>query len=228
MTPLFFLTATILFFLAGVWLQAKLRTPLANPTLVGIVLVGVMLKLMHVPYAVYFAHVQLLHFLLGPATVALAIPMVLSLEHLRKVLLATVAALLAGCVTGAVSAYLLVRVCGGGRVLALSMLPKSVTTPIAMGVSTAIGGTPSLTAVFAILAGILAAVAGPLVMRVLRVDHPAAVGLGAGAGGGGIAAAAVIPLGPVPAAFAGIAIGVNGLFTALLAPVLARLLAHVG
>lgn len=227
MAPLFFLSATILFFLAGASLQARLKSPLVNPTLVGILLLCAMLKLLHVPYAVYFANVQLLHFLLGPATAALAIPMVLSLEHLRKGLLATIAALLAGCVTGALSAYLLVRVCGGDRVLALSMLPKSVTTPIAMGVSTAIGGTPSLTAVFAILAGVLAAVTGPLMMRLLRVQHPAAVGLGAGAGGGGIAAAAVIPLGPVPAAFAGIAIGVNGLFTALLAPVLARLLTHI-
>ena len=220
------LTATVLFYLAGVWLQEKTRSPLANPTLVGIVLVGVLLRVLHMPYATYFANVQPLHFLLGPATVALAIPMVLSLEHLRRGLAATLAALVAGSVTGATSAYLLVRLCGGDHLLALSMLPKSLTTPIAMGVSAAIGGTASLTAVFAILAGILAAVILPFVMRVLKVDHAAAVGLAAGTGGSGIAAASVIPLGPVPAAFAGIAIGVNGLLTALLAPLLARMFSH--
>ena len=226
MTPLLLLTATIAFYLAGVSLQAKTKSPLANPTLIGIVLVGVMLQFLRMPYATYFAGVQPLHFLLGPATVALAIPMVLSLEHLRRGLAATLVALGAGSVTGAVSAYALVRVCGGDRVLALSMLPKSLTTPIAMGVSTTIGGTASLTAVFAILAGILAAVVMPTLMRVLKIDHAAAVGLAAGTGGSGIAAAAVIPLGSVPAAFAGIAIGVNGLLTALLAPLLARMFSH--
>ena len=220
------LTATVLFYLAGVWLQERTRSPLANPTLIGIVLVGVLLRVLHMPYATYFASVQPLHFLLGPATAALAIPMVLSLEHLRRGLATTLAALVAGSVTGAVSAYLLVRICGGDRMLALSMLPKSLTTPIAMDVSTAIGGTASLTAVFAILAGILAAVVLPFVMRVLKIDQAAAVGLAAGTGGSGIAAASVIPLGPVPAAFAGIAIGVNGLLTALLAPLLARMFSH--
>ena len=226
MTMLLLLTATVVFYLAGVWLQERTRSPLANPTLIGILCVGVMLRLLHMPYATYFANVQPLHFLLGPATVALAIPMVLSLEHLRRGLAVTLIALCAGSVTGALSAYTLVRLCGGDRVLALSMLPKSLTTPIAMGVSTTIGGTASLTAVFAILAGILAAVVLPVLMRVFKINSPAAIGLAAGTGGSGIAAAAVIPLGPVPAAFAGVAIGVNGLLTALLAPLLARIFSH--
>ena len=225
--PLLWLPLTILFYLAGVWLQRRTRSPLANPTLIGIILVGVSLYLLHISYAQYFTAVQLLHFLLGPATVALAIPMVQSLEHLRRGLLPTLAALLAGSITGAVSAYALVRLCGGGRFLALSMLPKSLTTPIAMGVSDTIGGSAALTAVFAILAGILTAIALPMLLRTLRVHHAAATGLAAGTAGSGIAAASVIPLGPVPAAFAGIAIGVNGLMTALLAPLLVRLFGHM-
>ena len=223
--PLFLLSATIAFYLLGVAIQRRTRLAIANPTLIAIVLVGVMLWALHMPYAQYFRNVQPLHFLLGPATVALAIPMVLSLEHLKRGLLHTLAALLAGSLTGAISAYLLVRLCGGPQALALSMLPKSLTTPIAMGVSENIGGTASLTAVFAILAGILVAVTLPIVMKLLRIHHPAAKGLAAGTAGSGIAAASVIPLGPVPAAFAGVAIGVNGLLTAALAPVLVRLLA---
>jgi putative effector of murein hydrolase len=225
--PLFLLTATIAFYLAGAWLQRRTRAAIANPTLIAIVLVGLMLWALHLPYAQYFANVQLLHFLLGPATVALAIPMVLSLEHLRRGLWPTLLALLCGCLTGAVSAYTLVRLCGGTQQLALSMLPKSLTTPIAMGVSDTIGGIPSLSAVFGITAGILVAVILPGVLKLLRVHHPAATGLAAGTAGSGIAAASVIPLGPVPAAFAGVAIGVNGLLTAALAPLIAKLLTHL-
>jgi putative effector of murein hydrolase len=225
--PLFLLPLTILFYLVGVWLQRRTRSPLANPTLIGILLIGITLWLLHISYAQYFTSVQLLHFLLGPATVALAIPMVQSLEHLRRGLVPTLAALFAGALTGAVSAYGIVRLCGGSRLLALSMMPKSLTTPIAMGVADTIGGTASLTAVFAIVAGILTAIFLPMLLRALRVQHPAAIGLAAGTAGSGIAAASVIPLGPVPAAFAGIAIGVNGLMTALLAPLLVRLFEHL-
>jgi putative effector of murein hydrolase len=107
------------------------------------------------------------------------------------------------------------------------MLPKSLTTPIAMGVSETIGGIPSLSAVFGITAGILVAVMLPLLLRLLRVNDPAATGLAAGTAGSGIGAASVIPFGPVPAAFAGVAIGVNGLLTAALAPVIAKLLSHL-
>ena len=225
--PLFFLPLTIAFYLAGVWIQRRTQSPLANPTLIGVVLIGTTLWLLHISYAQYFSSVQLLHFLLGPATVALAIPMVQSLEHLKRGLLPTLAALLAGSLVGAISAYGLVRLCGGSQLLALSMMPKSLTTPIAMGVADTLGGTASLTAVFAIVAGILTAIFLPMLLRALRVHHPAATGLAAGTAGSGIAAAAVIPIGPVPAAFAGIAIGINGLLTALLAPLLVRLFQHL-
>ena len=224
--PLLLLSFTIAAYLGGVWLNRRTRLALANPTLIAIVCVGILLWALHMPYAQYFANVQMLHFLLGPATVALAIPMVLSLEHLRRGLLPTLAALLAGCLTGATSAYTLVRLFGGTQQLALSMLPKSLTTPIAMGVSDSIGGISSLTAVFAILAGILVAVLLPSLLKLLRVTEPAAIGLSAGTAGSGIAAASVIPFGPIPAAFAGVAIGVNGLLTAALAPLLVKLFTH--
>ncbi|MGI4853609.1 MAG: LrgB family protein [Janthinobacterium lividum] len=225
-SPLFLLSLTLGAYLVGVWLNRRTGSSLANPTLVAIVLVGVVLRLIRVPYATYFSGAQLLHFLLGPATVALAIPLVRSLEHLRRGLLPTSAALLAGSVTGAVSAYGIVRVCGGDQQLALTMLPKSLTTPIAMDVSQTIGGLPALTTVFAIAAGVLVAVALPWLMKVFRIRDAAAVGLAAGIAGSGIATARVVPMGTLPLAFAGVAIGMNGLITAALAPVLVRLLQH--
>ena len=106
------------------------------------------------------------------------------------------------------------------------MMPKSLTTPIALEVSGNIGGLPSLTAVFAIMAGILTAVALPIMQRVLRVNDQAAAGLAAGTAGSGIATARAIAISPLAAAFAGVAIGMNGLITALLVPFLVRVFRH--
>lgn len=226
-SPLFLVTLTLAAYLLGDAVSRRTKSSLANPTLIAILIVGFVIRLTGITYAEYFSGAQLLHFLLGPATVALAIPLVRSLEHLRRGLLPTLAALLAGSLTGAVSAYAVVRLCGGDQLLALTMLPKSLTTPIALGVSQSIGGVPALTTVFAIAAGVLVAVCLPWLMRLLRVTNPAAAGLAAGTAGSGIATARVVPMGTVPVAFAGVAIGLNGLVTALLAPLLARVLRHL-
>lgn len=227
-SPLFLITLTICAYLAGTALSRRTASSLANPTLIAILIVGLIMRVAGLSYFVYFNGVQMLHFLLGPATVALAIPLVRSLEHLRRGLLPTLAALLAGSLTGAASAYGTVRICGGDRLLALTMLPKSLTTPIAIDVSQTIGGLPSLTVVFAIAAGVLVAVTLPWLLKVFRIDDPAAAGLAAGTAGSGIATARVVPMGTLPVAFAGVAIGMNGLLTAAIAPVLVKVLHHFG
>jgi putative effector of murein hydrolase len=224
--PLFLLTFTIGVYLFGVALERRTGSSLANPTLITITAAGLLMRVTGVDYLQYSRGLYLLSFLLGPATVALAIPLARSLSHLRKSLGPTLIALVAGSLTGAISAYGLVRLMGGDRVLALTMMPKSLTTPIALEVSGSIGGLPSLTAVFAIMAGILTAIALPVMQRVLRVDDKAAAGLAAGTAGSGIATARAIAISPLAAAFAGVALGMNGLITALLVPLLVRLFNH--
>ena len=224
--PVFLLTFTIGAYLLGVDLERRTGSSLANPTLIAIIAAGLLMHVSGIGYLEYARGLYLLSFLLGPATVALAIPLARSLSHLRRSLVPTLIALVIGSLTGAVSAYVLVHVVGGDRVLALTMMPKSLTTPIALEVSQNIGGLPSLTAVFAIMAGILTAVALPALQRVLRVNDEAAIGLAAGTAGSGIATSRAIHIGPLAAAFAGVAIGMNGLITAVLAPFLARVLNH--
>ena len=218
------LTLTLGAYLLGLAIARRVRNPIANPVLIAIVLIGLALRPLHLTYADYFTGAQFIHFLLGPATVALAIPLVRSLDVMRRSLLPMLTALLGGCVVGLVSAYGLVRLLGGPQLLALSMAPKSLTTPIAIGVSQTIGGNPSLTAVLAIVGGVLVAISVDPILNLLRVTAPAARGLAAGTAGSGIGAAQVIPQHPVTAAFAGVAIGLNGLFTAVLAPLLVPLL----
>ena len=125
--------------------------------------------------------------------------------------------------TSIVSGYAIVRLLGGGTALALSMAPKAVTTPIAMVVAREVGGIPALTAALAILGGIVAAVLGEPILRGLRIGDWRAHGLAAGLAGSGVAAAQVARRDPLAAAFAALGIGLNGVLTALLVPLLASL-----
>ncbi len=224
--PLFAIVLTLGAYLFGVEIEKRLRNPLANPILIAIVLIGVTLRLLHLSYQDYFTGAQFIHFLLGPATVALAIPMVRALEHMRRGFWPLISAILAGCIIGIVSGYGLVRLLGGSQAVALSMTPKSLTTPIAIAVSASIGGIPSLSAVLAILGGILVAISIDPILHWLKINEPSARGLAAGTAGSGIGASRVIPQHTLSAAFAGVAIGANGILTAVLAPLLAPLLKH--
>ena len=224
--PLFAIVLTLGSYLFGVEVQKRLRNPLANPVLIAIVIIGVTLRLLHLSYQDYFTGAQFIHFLLGPATVALAIPMVRALEHMRRGFWPMISALLAGSLIGLISGYGIVRLLGGSQVVALSMAPKSLTTPIAIAVSSSMGGIPSLSAVLAILGGILVAISIDPVLDWLKINEPSARGLAAGTAGSGIGASRVIPQHTLSAAFAGVAIGANGILTAVLAPILVPLLKH--
>ena len=224
--PLFAIVLTLGSYLLGVEIEKRLHNPLANPVLIAIVVIGITLRLLHLSYQDYFTGAQFIHFLLGPATVALAIPMVRALEHMRRGFWPLMSALLAGSLIGLISGYAIVRLLGGGQAVALSMAPKSLTTPIAIAVSASIGGIPSLSAVLAILGGILVAISIDPVLDWLKINEPSARGLAAGTAGSGIGASRVIPQHTLSAAFAGVAIGANGILTAVLAPILVPLLKH--
>lgn len=169
-SSLFWLTFTLAAYVLGVQIQKRLQgNALANPVLLAILVIGVALKLTGVSYQTYFSGAQFIHFLLGPATVALAIPLVNNLSHIRRSLAPLLAALLAGSLVSIISGYALVRLFGGSRDVALAMMPKAATTPIAIGVAQATGGIPSLTAVLAIAGGVIAAVCIQQLMSRLKI-----------------------------------------------------------
>ncbi|EPO6706489.1 MULTISPECIES: LrgB family protein [Pseudomonas] len=223
-SPLLWLALSLLAFVVGQGVQRLCRgAALANPVLIAIALMVGLLQLTATPYATYFAGAQFINFLLGPATVALAVPLALNLGHVRRSLGGVGIALLAGSLTSTFSGVALVWLLGGDRSVAFSMAPKAVTTPIAMALAEEVGGVPALTASLAIAGGIVAAVLGRSVLRWLRVDDWRAHGLAAGVAGSGVAAAQIAPLSGLAAAFAAIGIGLNGLLTALIVPLVAWL-----
>lgn len=223
--PLAGLTLTLVAYQCGLWLFEKLgRRPVLNPVLIAVVLIAGVLSLSGIDYRAYFDGAQFVHFLLGPATVALAIPLYNQFQEVRRSALALVVALLVGSAASALSAVALVWAFGGSAVTILSMAPKSVTSPIAMGVSEQIGGLPSLTAVFVIITGIVAASLGTWVLNLVRVKDWRARGFGMGVAAHGIGTARALQVNEVAGAFAGLGMGLNGLATALLLPTLYHLI----
>ena len=225
-TPLLGLAATLVVYRLAVELARLARGhALANPVLISIAILALLLVATGTPYSAYFQGAQYIHFLLGPATVALAVPMYANLARIRRAARAIVPAILAGSVVAAVSAMLLARLLGAPRVVVLSLAPKSVTTPIAMGVAQQIGGEPSLAAIFVLITGLTAILLVGPAMRLARVADWRAQGLAAGTAGHGLATARMLLLSETAGAFGGLAIGLNGVITAILVPLLAGLLA---
>ena len=222
-TPLLWLVVTLSAYAIGRAIQRACGGyALANPLLIAIALTAAVVLATGTSYKTYFAGAQFINFLLGPATIALAIPLARSARLIRENLHSIGLALLAGSVTSIVSGVGIVWLMGGSRAVALSMAPKAVTTPIAMAVSEQIGGMPALTATLAILGGILAAIVGQHMLHGLRVRDWRAHGLAAGIAGSGAAAAQVAARNELGAAFAALGIGLNGLLTAMLAPLLVK------
>jgi putative effector of murein hydrolase len=221
---LVWLVLTLGSYLVGRRIQsASGGAPVANPVLIAVLIVMVVLAATGTPYRTYFAGTQFIHFLLGPATIALAIPFARNFSLIRANLKTIVAALLAGSVTSIVSGITIVHMFAGSHAIALSMAPKAATTPIAMAVSQQVGGMPGLTASLAILGGIVAAIAGQRMLNWFAISDWRAHGLAAGVSGSGIAGAHVAAQSEVAAAFAAIGIGMNGLLTALLVPLFVTL-----
>ena len=218
-SPLLGLTLTLLAYQAAFAIYRRSGShPLANPVLIAVSALVAFLMLTGTRYETYFAGAQFVHFLLGPATVALAIPLYTQIRRVRAMLLPVVAGLLAGSATAALSAVAVARLLGASPATQLSLAPKSVTTPIAMGVAERIGGIPSLTAVLVIVTGILGAVGGRYVFDALRVRDPAIRGFAIGVASHGIGTARAFQVSEQSGAFAALAMGLNGALTALLLP----------
>lgn len=220
-SPLLHLTLTVCFFVLARWLYRRTgKRSWMNPVLLSVLALVFVLMLTDTPYDVYFEGAQFVHFMLGPATVALAIPLYRQWSSLKRHPVALTVSLLTGSLTAVLSAIAIAKLGGVGNQALISIAPKSVTTPVAMGISETLGGLPSLTAVVVILTGILGASMGPWLLDILRITNPMAKGLAMGTSSHGIGTGRAIYMGDVAAAFSGLAMGLNGVATTLLLPLL--------
>jgi predicted murein hydrolase (TIGR00659 family) len=219
-SPLLWLTMTLLTYaITDAVSLATGRHPLANPVLHSIWIIGAFLMLTGTSYTNYFGGAQFVHFLLGPATVALAVPLYENRKQVIAAILPMLLALVVGSITAIVSVMLLAEAAGLPRAVILSLAPKSVTAGVAMGISESLHADPSLTAVSVVLTGIMGAIiVTPLMNRVGITDFRAR-GFAAGIAAHGIGTARAFQVDAVAGVFAGIAMSLNALVTSFLVPV---------
>lgn len=220
-SPLLGLTITLLAYQGAFRLYQRTGGhPLANPVLIAVAFLVSFLTLTETPYETYFGGAQFVHFLLGPATVALAIPLYTQLRRVRAMLVPVISGLLAGSLSAILSAVWIAQLLGASPATQRSLAPKSVTTPIAMGIAERIGGIPSLTAVLVIFTGIIGAVGARYLFDAMNVRDPAIRGFAIGIASHGIGTARAFQVNEQSGAFAALAMGLNGVLTALLVPFL--------
>ncbi|EHM01918.1 TIGR00659 family protein [Acetobacteraceae bacterium AT-5844] len=222
--PLSALTVTLLAWLAALRLQRLLhRHPLANPVLLAVAIIAGGLLATGVDYRSYFQGAQFVHFLLGPATVALAVPLHRQWSNMRAAILpALIAIVLGGAFAGMAGVGLAMALGGTPEVLA-SLAPRSVTTPVAMSIAERLGGLPSLTAVVVLSSGVVGAAVGPLVLNWVRVTDWRARGLAMGTASHGIGTARALSVNVTAGVFSGLAMGFNAVATAIWLPLLWKL-----
>lgn len=213
--------ATVFAFLAAVRIsRLGGNHPLLNPTLLAIVLISIGLEMAHIPYKTYLRGADPIHFMLGPAVVLLAVPLFRQRALIRASGRLIVVGLSVGSPIGVLSAVGIAWLMGASSQTILSLAPKSVTAGIAVGISEQIGGLQTLTIVLVIMTGITGAVLGPLIARIANVDDPRVVGLTMGIASHGIGTARALQINEVAGAFSGLGMGLNGVLTAILLPLI--------
>ena len=222
-SPLLGLTATLLAYVLAyrVYLACH-ASPLANPVALAVLALISLLLLTKTAYKDYFDGAQFVHFLLGPATVALAIPLYKQLGTIQRVLLPLLIALVVGVLVGAVTAIYISKALGASIPTMLSLAPKSVTSPVAMSIAEHIGGLPSLTAALVVSTGIIGAVFGPSLLSRLKIEDPRVMGVALGVTAHGVGTSRAFQMSAQMGAFAGLSMALSALANALMLPWIIR------
>lgn len=215
-SPLFSIMLCIGAFEIGGWIHRKTKIDALNPLLIAIALVIVMLKMLDIPLEIFNQGGEIINLLLGPATVVLAIPMYDQMHILRKNIVPILIATGVGAITSLLSVIGLCKLFGLNETLLASLLPKSVTTPIAVEVSLQHGGIASITIAAVVITGILGAVVAPGLIKIFKLqDCPVAAGLAIGASSHAMGTSKAVQIGEIEGAMSGLAIGIMGIFTVL-------------
>lgn len=214
----FMLALTFGVFYAAKTLQRRLGWVLFNPILIAIAIIIVFLLAMDIPYETYHEGAKLIEFWLKPAVVALGVPLYLQLSSIKRQFLPILASQTMGCVAGIVSVVVIAKMLGASNAVIMSLASKSVTTPIAMEVTQALGGIPSLTAAIVVITGLIGAIIGFKTLSVGHVNNPMALGLSMGAASHALGTSAAMDRDQFMGAYASLGLTLNGILTALLTP----------
>ena len=212
-SPFFGIALSIVAFSIGVWIQKKTGLVICNPLIIAIVLVSGVLLLFKIPYESYNEGGSIINMFLAPATSCLAVSVYTRMELLKKNWLPILAGCVVGSITSMGSVFLLCRLFGLDEAMTWSLLPKSVTTPIAVGIAESHGGISSITVAAVILTGIMGSILAPFLIRIFRVKDSMTAGLAIGACSHALGTSKAIEIGETEGAMSGLAIGICGIVT---------------
>jgi len=222
--PLFGIILTLGTFEVGKRIYNRFRLPILNPILIAILLIVGVLMIFKIPLASYESGSNMLSLFLGPVTVILAVPLYKQLDLLKSHLFPILIGVTVGAITSITSVVILGKVMGLEKVLLLSMAPKSITTPIGMELSKNIGGIQAITIVGIMITGITGAVAAPIICEIFRIKNKVARGIGIGAASHAVGTSKAIEMGEVEGAMSGLAIGLTGVATIVVLPLMLKIL----
>ena len=223
-SPLIALFITLVTYQIGLWAyQKKKQNPLVNPVAIAVILVATFIELIEMPYDKYFQGAQFIHFLLGSATVALAIPIYRGIGSLKNRVIPLMASLLMGGVISIASGVGISTLLGADKNIIGAFHSKSVTAPIAMGIAERMGTSPTLTAIFAVCTGILGAILAPYVLNLLRIKPWWQRGFSIGVASHGIGASRALSINAEAGTYASLAMGLHGITGSIAIPLMYKL-----
>ena len=217
-------TLSLVAYMVGVFLKKKFKSGIFNPLLISMIITIVVLLVSGVDYEIYNEGAKYLSWLLTPATVCLAIPLYEQWELLRKNYKAVMRGLLAGVVTSLCTVLVLCYVLKLSHEEYVTLLPKSITTAIGMGISEELGGYVTITVAVIVVTGVIGNILGELICKVFKIEEPISKGLALGCSAHAIGTAKAIEMGEIEGAMSGLAIAVSGILTVVMAPLFANFL----
>ena len=217
-SEVFILTLVVGTYVASTILYRKTKIGLLHPLLTSILVIIAVLQITGISYETFREGSRIINFMLGPTVVALGYVLYEQMKNLKGNVVSILTSLFVGSLTGIISVILICKAMGASVILIASIQPKSVTTPIAIEIAEKTGGIPSLTAVIVVAVGIFGSMAGPFILKKLGVENRIAKGLALGASAHGIGTSVAIQIGAIEGAISGLAIGIMGIMTAILVP----------
>ena len=226
--PLISIVITLIAYIIAYYIYNKTKLPILTPLVTTVILVGFAIYFMGVPYSVYNeSGGKFINVLIGPATVVLALPIYRNLPILKANLLVILLSITIGSAIGIVGIYFTAKIMGVSENILLSLLPKSITTAIAVDVADSIGAVKSITVLAVVISGVVGAIIAPIVCKIFRIKSPLAKGIAIGTASHAMGTSKAIEMGETEGAMSGLAIGIAGALTVVLLPILYKLLVTI-
>ncbi len=223
-TEIFGLILTVLFFNIGIYIQKKTKKPIFNPLLIAILGIILFLSISKIPYETYKLGADRINFFLGPVTVVLAVPLYKQFDLFKKYLVEILIGIGCGVIVSFISIKLIGHFTNANIDIINSLIPKSITTPMGISLTKTLQGVEAITVVAIILTGILGAIISPIIFKIGKIKHPVSKGIALGTSAHALGTTKALEMGEVEGAMSGLSIGISGIITVILIPILIRFL----